>query len=95
MEANGSDGESKGSPHSAQGAAAAAGGPAIAPADNAATQQARRNHETSTSGKFVPTSEWLNSWKGKLQLGTALRLIDVRAAASVPVTVIIIRCIRR
>lgn len=68
--------DSKGSPEAAV-AAQSSGGPAIAPADNAATQEARRSHETATTGKFVPTTEWLNSWKSKLQLGTSLRLIDV------------------
>jgi High-temperature-induced dauer-formation protein len=53
-------------------------GTSIAPADNAATQEARRAHEDRVEhGGFVPTAEWLASWKGKLQLGTVMRLIDV------------------
>jgi hypothetical protein len=72
----GSEGKVDGD-HASESEDKAQSGTTIAPADNAATQEARRAHEDRAEhGGFVPTSDWLASWKGKLQLGTVLRLID-------------------
>ncbi|GLD95864.1 hypothetical protein PINS_up004542 [Pythium insidiosum] len=50
---------------------------AVAPRRDAGSdEEASSNQEAKTQSEFVPTEEWLLSWKKKLPLTTSLRLLQ-------------------